>query len=58
VAIQVATYQVVGFIAHDHKYGWRINGQGGSAAMFANCLTCIQNSKTFRSNPIKLAGLH
>jgi hypothetical protein len=58
VEMRVATFQVVGFIAHDHKYGWRVNGQGGSAAMFANCLTCTQNSKTFRANPLEWAGLH
>jgi hypothetical protein len=58
VEIRVTAFQVVGFIAHDHKYGWRVNGQGGSAAMFANCLTCTQNSKTFRTNPIEWAGLH
>ena len=58
VELRVAAYQAVGFIAHDHKYGWHINGQGGSAAMFANCLTCTQNSKTFRTNPIKWAGMH
>jgi hypothetical protein len=44
--------------AHDDKYGCFVSGQGGSAAMFASCLTCTQNSKTFRSNPIKWAGVN